>query len=115
MRDIAADIVRIFKSVGMPATVKRTDGTVLETHALIQPLLYKNKLYVELQPSEYGKFDDGCYLFLGPANCEFTADDIVIIGGEKYITQRYEMMYLFSRKLYGWAILRPCVERISEV
>ena len=113
MRNIAADIVRIFATVGIPATINRTDGTVLETHALIQPLLYKNKLYVELQPSEYGKFDDGCYLFLGPADSEFAADDIVIINGEKYITERYEMMYLFSQKLYGWAILRPCIERVS--
>lgn len=113
MRDIAKDIARIFKSVGMPTRVERTDGTVLETHSLIQPLLYKNKLYVELQPSEFGKFDDGCYLYLGPSECKFTADDIVIINGEKYITQRYEMMYLFSRALYGWAILRPCIERMG--
>lgn len=115
MRDIAVDITRIFEKVGMPTEIRHTDGSVFHTYSLLQPLLYKNKLYVELQPSEFGKFDDGCYLYLGPSESNLKPDDVVIIDGEKYITQRYEAMYLFSRSIYGWAILRPCIERTDGV
>ena len=111
MRDIDNKIRRMFKTVGREITVNRVDGTSCSGYALIQPLLYKNKIYIELQPSEVGRLDDGCHLYLGPSNIEFSADDRLTVGDSGYVVQRYEKVYLFGKAIYSWAIIRPTVER----
>ena len=79
------------------------------SRAIIFPLRYKNKLYVELYPSEVGKIDDGCCMYLGPANVFFNADDIVTYQGKNYVTQRFEEIFIMKEIAYCWAVLRPCV------
>ena len=90
-----------------------TNGETLRSCAMIQPLRYKNKLYVELQPSEVGRIDDGCFLYLGPADIVFKADDRLSFETKKFVVERFEPVYLFAKPIYNWAVLRPCVT--SEV
>lgn len=110
--DIDEKVKYMLKHCGSPFSVT-TNGEVINGFAMIQPLRYKSKLYVELQPSEVGRIDDGCFLYLGPADVVFKADDRLDFGSKKFVVQRFEHVYLFAKPIYNWAVLRPCVT--SEV
>lgn len=109
MRNLDKKIKELFKKVGRPIKLYKNGSVFNMTYGVLQPLLYKNKLYVELQPSEMGRMDDGCCLYLGPADFKFQADDIIVVGEKEYITQRFEEVYLFGDCIYTWAVVRPCV------
>ena len=110
--DIEKRVKALLEHCGSPFTVF-TNGVTLSSHAMIQPLRYKSKLYVELQPSEVGRIDDGCFLYLGPADVIFKADDRITFQKKRYVVERFEPVYLFAKPIYNWAVLRPCVT--SEV
>lgn len=110
--DIDKKVKSLLELCGSPFTVT-TGGKALESHAMIQPLRYKSKLYVEMQPSEVGRIDDGCFLYLGPADLTFGADDRLKFQSKEFVVQRFEPVYLFGTPIYNWAVLRPCVT--SEV
>ena len=106
--DIKRKVSALLTHCGTPFEVT-TGGKTLRGHAMIQPLRYKNKLYVELQPSEVGRIDDGCFIYLGPAEIIFGADDKLNFAEKKFIVERFENVYLFGEPIYNWAILRPRV------
>ena len=108
MMNIETKVSALLRHCGVPFTVT-TGGKQLTSHAMIQPLRYKNKLYVELQPSEVGRIDDGCFLYLGPADITFKADDKLEFADKKFVVERFENVYLFGKTIYNWAILRPRV------
>ncbi len=110
--NIDKKVKAMLEHCGSPFSVV-TDGKVLSSHAMIQPLRYKSKLYVELQPSEVGRIDDGCFLYIGPYDIVFNADDRLEFGNKKFVVQRFEHVYLFGSPIYNWAVIRPCVT--SEV
>lgn len=110
--DIDKRVKAMLEHCGSPFRVT-TGGETLSAYAMIQPLRYKSKLYVELQPSEVGRIDDGCFLYLGPADINFRADDRLEFGNKRFVVQRFEHVYLFGAPIYNWAVIRPCVT--SEV
>ena len=107
-RDLAEQIKKLMCAAGQQVTITHLN-VVITTSAFMQPLRYKNKMYIELQPSEVGRVDDGCYLYLGPADQNFVADDIIECAQRRFVAQRVETVYLFEKPLYKWAIVRPCV------
>ena len=88
MYDYSADIIRLMNVAGSELTIKRKNGDKFKVKAFLHPLLYKNKLYVEMQPSEVGKTDDGSFRYIGPGNVIFSADDIVEFDGRLCERQR---------------------------
>ena len=111
-KDIAEQIKSLMKEAGQQVEIV-SGGVTKSIYAFLQPLRYKNKMYIELQPSEVGRVDDGCYLYLGPADTDFLADDIMYAHGRRFVVQRVEKVYLFSKPLYSWATVRPCVDSAS--
>lgn len=107
MYDYSADIIKLMNAAGNEVTVKRKNGETFKVKAFLHPLLYKNKLYVEMQPSEVGKTDDGCFRYIGPGNVIFAADDIVEFDGERFVVERFEKVFLFGISIYCWAVARP--------
>ena len=60
-------IKRLLARYGRPASLFDGNGNLLcESKCLIQPLRYKNKLYLEGIPTDIGINEAGCYLFLAP-------------------------------------------------
>lgn len=100
-------ISRMLRFVGNTVTVKRKDGSSETVRAAFIPMLYKNKQYVEMQPSEVGKTNDGVYKYLGPFNVEFEADDILRVDGDEYVVERFEKINIGNSRMYCWAIARP--------
>ena len=108
--DLAKQVSMLMQQAGQHITVATSSGTQ-NICAFLQPLRYKNKMYIELQPSEVGRVDDGCFLYLGPAEVPFEADDFMYNDdGKRFVVQRVETVYLFKKPLYRWATVRPCVD-----
>lgn len=79
-----------------------------EIRAFIQVMRYKNKIYIDLPQGEIGRRDNGCFLYIGPPEHDFT-DKIdatkIFFAGQKYRVRRAQRIYFGNRPLYIWAVL----------
>ena len=83
-------------------------------NAFIQPLRYKNKLYMTGDVTPIGKNAEDVYLYLGPKNHNFCdsiskykiCDDF----GNTYIIDRAEEIIFKNEVVYIWAIIRKITE-----
>jgi len=81
--------------------------------AFIQPLRYKNKMYLYGVNTEIGFNNQGYYLYIGPPEPKLTAlaeGVYVTADGTAYQVDRAEPVYFGSSPLYQWAILRTVIE-----
>lgn len=80
----------------------------------IQPLRYKNKMYLDGVNTQIGFNSEGHYLYIGPPDHDLTADFVnftwLNCGGEKYKIDRAEKVYYGSEVFYIWAVIRKMVE-----
>lgn len=84
-----------------------------EKKCFIQPLRYKNKMYLEGVPTDIGVNDSGYYLLLAPCSMKLDAigDRGYICDGEKkYHIDRWEKIYLGIGVLYLWAVIKEHTE-----
>lgn len=76
--------------------------------AFIQVMRYKNKIYIDLPQGEIGRRDNGCFLYIGPPEYDFT-DKVtttkLYFAGQKYRVRRAQRIYFGNRPLYIWAVL----------
>ena len=104
----------LFHAYGRPASLCAANGAVrTQTDAIISPLRYKNKMYLDGVNTEIGFNSQGHYLYLGPPTPDLTAaadGDYVACSGEKYRIDRAEKVYRGSEVFYIWAIIRVIVE-----
>ncbi len=97
----------LFENLGENVNVS-IEGNSTETKALIQPMRYKNKLYVESQRTELGFKDSACFLYLGPAELDFAgreADTFIETEKGIYNVSRADRISLKGITQYIWAIL----------
>lgn len=82
--------------------------------AFLQPLRYKNKMYLNDAHIDAGISDMGYYLYIGPANHDLTAlsaaNRFLCDGTEKFALTRAEKVYFGNNVLYFWAIFRVVTE-----
>ena len=91
-------------------SVKIADGNnVTKTKVIIQPLMYKNKMYLSGTSLPAGDFDGGHYQMVAPADTDFGDPKRVQIQAKNmtYIIKRLEMVRADNRDLYIWAVLTP--------
>ncbi|MDR3344742.1 MAG: hypothetical protein LBT21_04020 [Oscillospiraceae bacterium] len=96
------------KQFGRAARLFSPGGEQLaEYHAFVQPLRYKNKLYLYGVHTEIGYNSQGHYLYLGPAAYTLQDDGQELeIGGDLYRVERAETVFLADDPLYVWAVIR---------
>lgn len=90
-----------------------TADTTKSFKAFIQPLRYKNKMYLDGVYTQIGFNSQGHYLYIGPPDPDLTlADDgaFLFADGTKYQIDRAERVYNGDRVFYIWAIIRTIVE-----
>ncbi|MGN0551077.1 MAG: hypothetical protein ACI4I4_04450 [Acutalibacteraceae bacterium] len=114
IKSYARITARKIKRFAGSVTLKCGDVTYI-TKAFIQPLRYKNKMYVDGQYLPQGYFDGGHFLYIGMPVPELRMpyEDIVIrseSSGECYTVKRAEEYILNDEKLYVWAIITPCAK-----
>lgn len=101
-------IEQIFKSFGRDVCLANGYGWYSETfRAFIQPLRYKNKMYLEGIYTAAGKSEKGYYLYIGPKEHDLTksADFLVKAGSDTFKTERAEKVYFGNEVCYIWAVL----------
>lgn len=77
--------------------------------AFIQPLRYKNKMYLDGKHSEIGFIDTSYYLYLGPSDVNVVDYDVISrikINNRLYDFTHAEKINLGDERLYIWAIIR---------
>lgn len=90
-----------------------TDESAKKYKAFIQPLRYKNKMYLDGVYTQIGFNSQGHYLYIGPPDPDLTlAEDSAFLSsdGIKYQIDRAERVYNGDRVFYIWAIIRTIVE-----
>ena len=86
--------------------------------AFLQPLRYKNKMYLEGTYTVLGKDPNSLYLYIGsekhditrvPKNTRLTDSD-----GNQYLIQRAEKVCRGDKPYYFWAILKEICEVTTQ-
>ena len=89
-----------FEKWGRVLVIENTDSTrTAPFKGFIQPLRYKNKMYLYGVNTEIGYNSQGYYLYIGPPD-----------GDIKYQIDRAEKIKLGEEVLYVWAVVRTVVE-----
>lgn len=107
---------KFFERYGKSAvyTVIGQQRQITEFKAFIQPLRYKNKLYLRGKYTEIGKNKEDYYLYIGPPEVDVSAVDgiftLLEIDGTGYLVYRTEKHSIGEKDIYIWAIIRPIVE-----
>lgn len=92
-----------------------TDGENFDApyRAFVQPLRYKNKMYLEGTRTPIGYADQSYYLYVGPGNQDITAlppEGVVKMGDEQFYVSHSEPVRIADQTLYMWAILRGLIK-----
>lgn len=79
--------------------------------AFVQPLRYKNKLYLRGKFTEIGKNKQDYYLYIGPPKYDISSVDAIAdhlsFDGTEYLVYRTEKHNASGEDVYIWAIIRP--------
>ena len=109
------DINEFFSLYGLSVRLQDSDGYNGEYFkCFIQPLRYKNKMYLDGVNTAIGFNSEGHYLYIGPPEHDLTTIDSpntwLLFESDKYKIDRAEKVYFEGRVLYVWAIIRKMVE-----
>ena len=87
------------------------DDHSVSARAIVEPLRYRNKIYIGGEMHHLGSMRREKYLFIGTPDISLRENRSVIesVGG-KYIVKRCETYYVRDKAVYVWAILAPCGE-----
>ncbi len=112
---IYKSILTELKRYGEHLTITTEKGK-LRVKGILQPLLYKNKMYLGGTQLPDGYFDNGCYLLICPpeAKLPVLGSAFVENSGKKYILKRSETVNIKAQSLYVWAVLTPYGEPLEE-
>ncbi len=105
--NLSEKIAAMFKSIGELVTVT-IDETAQDVYAIIQPMRYKNKLYLEQERNELGFKDSECFLYLGPAEADFVSKERytwIKTDGRSYNVSRADRIAIGGKTQYIWAVL----------
>ena len=106
---------KLFNQYGREAELHSEDGwNSGKFRCFIQPLRYKNKMYLDGINTPIGYNSQGHYLYIGPANHDLTGitDSSTWISSDniKYKVDRSEKVYFGNQVLYICAIIKTIVE-----
>lgn len=103
------DFEYLFKKYAQPVMVQDGSFKTAEYKAFVQPLRYKNKMYLSGYYSEMGHYGEGYYLYVGPASVplkDLSATAILKSNGINYNIYRTEMVTFKNSGVYVWAIIK---------
>ena len=108
----------LMRRYGREATLHLPDGWCSwKYHCFLQPLRYKNKMYLDGIDTKIGCNEQGHYLYIGPPEQDLTKLDHqawIQIGEEKFTVSRGEKVFLNNEAVYVWAVLVSVTEERVE-
>lgn len=104
-----------FKRYGESVFITDGGGTFRTFSAFIQPLTYKNKMYMSGNYNEIGHYNENYCLYIGPPEVIFEnfSDDAKLntADGRKYRIIRSERISVSGKPFYVWAVIKEYLER----
>lgn len=108
-------VCETIKRYGSTVTILDKGGKSTKTKAFVEPLRYKNKIYIGGQYHLLGLSENEKYLYIGLPENTLTANSSVIeTHGRKYIVKRRETYYVTDSPVYVWAILAPFSQALED-
>ena len=105
--NVMPSVIKSIQTYGEDVTVINNDDTVL-ARAFIQPLRYRNKIYVGGEYRNLGMEYSEKYLYVGIPDIPLVENKTIIERkDEKYFVKRVERYYVKEQVAYTWAILIP--------
>lgn len=105
------------KEIGRYGTgvVIRQNGECVSTRAFVEPLRYRNKIYIGGECRELGTTRREKYLYVGKSSHRLEENKSVIESrGGKFIVKRCETYFVKDTPVYEWAILVPYGEERED-
>lgn len=100
---------KLFQKMGLTMTIVIGGGDYEYFNAFLQPLRYKNKIYLSGVPTEIGYDHLSKYLLVAPPDSKLDLIDgntyVLQFDGAKYSVDHCEKVYLKQQPLYFWAIV----------
>lgn len=107
-------VKRLINRYGQTVYAELESGqTSMRYKAFVQPVRYKNKMYLNAVESPIGTVSENYYLYVGPYDCQLnSAEEPVKIHTDimTCTVERTECVFLDDEILYIWAILRRVIE-----
>ena len=107
-------LTSMFEKYGQNVVLKGPNSWTSSTYGgFIQPLRYKNKMYLNGVNTVIGFNSQGHYLYIGPPDHDLSTlsnDNWIEAEGKKFTVDRCEKVYLKNEVVYVWAIIREIVE-----
>lgn len=104
----------LFEKYGQEVTLKGSDGWSSPVFGgFIQPLRYKNKMYLNGVNTVIGFNSQGHYLYIGPPDHDvgrLNSEQWIESNLQKFTVDRSEKVYFKNEVIYVWAIIREIVE-----
>lgn len=108
-------VSRMLRRFGEKVTVKE-NARLTEVYAVIQPMLYKNKMYIDGKALPAGYFDGGHYLMIASADIGITdyRNTTVTSKNVSYRIKRAEVIYSGDTELFVWLVLTPSKTLVED-
>lgn len=96
-----------------------SDGTwrSMPFRAFIQPVRYKNKMYLQDARTEIGLADSDYFLYIGPSVHDIAGLSPaarIECGGEKYLIVKAEKIFVEDAPVYIWGVVRRVREENDD-
>ena len=113
MKNPAKALGKYIANYGRTVTLSADGKTYSAPYrAFIQPLRYKNKMYLMGIRSKIGRIDQSHFLYIGP--CEVGLTDVsaasrIKCGTDKYYIVKAETVWNGDKPFYNWAVIRTVI------
>ena len=97
----------LFNKMGVSLTLKSGSETLKSFNAFLQPLRYKNKIYLRGVATELGYDSLKKYLLISPVEVDLSevdGTDVALYFGEKHLSiDHTETVYFGKTPYYNWS------------
>ncbi len=105
------NVTRFLNRFGREAIVTCAGGETVLVKAVVTPLRYKNKMYLEGEYSPAGYVNGGHSLLIARY---FTGEVIpgcaVTVSGARYVVKKWEVLYLGEAPLFVWGVVQQAAK-----
>ena len=107
-------VINSISKYGGDVTVSQ-GNTSVRGKGIVEPLRYRNKIYIGGEQRHLGFMKREKYLFIGTPDMNLNENRTVIEAASgKYIVKRCERYFVQDNPIYTWAIMVPYGERRED-
>ncbi|MFR7854538.1 MAG: hypothetical protein ACLU40_02830 [Acutalibacteraceae bacterium] len=113
MSRFSKGVERLLQRSGSDAIVYYPNELNVSVKAIIQPMRYKNKMYLDMDRNELGFRDNECFLYIGPPwpdFCHLWNGVVIKSGGRSFGISRADKISFGGETVYIWAVLKPRIK-----